>query len=180
MHPPLTAFTELAQHQVGAAGVGARIACALASLLAAVSYCPRLATSYSIELPCTIVTCALRVRRIGKYDNILIIQPHWLEEILNGKSWEIRGKSCHGKVGKRIWLCASRSKSVSARAKVVACHGPLSEDQWEASKDKHRVFGPRRYGSHTYAYELAQVARVQPAPIQRKQGSVDWQTGPGW
>ena len=114
-------------------------------------------------------------------DSILMIRPEWLREILNGKTYEIRGKPCPAKIGKQIFLAASESSSVSATAVVLACHGPLSKVQWEESRKYHRVPGPRLYGECTYAWELKDVKSISPSIlIKRKRGSVDWQTGPGF
>ena len=121
------------------------------------------------------------VHRIANTDSILIIQPEWLKKILDGsKDLEIRGKPCHKKVGTRIFLSASESSAVSGSALVVDCHGPLTEGEWERMRPRHRVPGMRTYGKHTHAYELAGVRRLKCIPIRRKQGSVVWQTGPGW
>ena len=110
-----------------------------------------------------------------------MIQPKWLREILSGKTYEIRGKPCLAKIGKKIFLAASESKSVSASAVICACHGPLSDAQWAESREYHRVSGPCLYGEHTYAWELADVKSISPSlRIRRKRGSIDWQTGPGF
>ena len=105
--------------------------------------------------------------------------PEWLELILNGdKKLEIRGKACTNKVGKRVWLCASRTGMVTGKATVKGSR-KLSAQEWENTRGQHCVPGGRIYGASTHAWELAGAQRVAPVAIVRKHGSVDWQIGPG-
>ena len=121
--------------------------------------------------------CCSRVT-IGSKDSILCILPEWLDRILDeGKTAEIRGKPCWDKIGKRIWLCASRSAMVTGRATVIGCV-KLTRSDWKSMRSQHLVPGKRLYGNRTYAWLLADVQRVAGIPIARKRGSVDWQTGP--
>lgn len=120
------------------------------------------------------------LRTIDKTHSILIIKPRWLDLILSGmKRIEVRSMGCESKIGTRIWLCASGCSMVVGFATVVASTGPLSGDEWEATRRFHCVQGPRFYGGSTYAWWLQDVQRVAPMPITRKRGSVIWQTGPG-
>lgn len=107
----------------------------------------------------------------------MIIKPRWLEEIHDGKDYEIRRQSCKSKIGKRFFFAASGSFEVCASAFMVACHGPLSEKEWELTRARHRVPGPRFYGTSTYAWEISDVKRHPPVRIRRN-ASVIWQTGP--
>lgn len=117
--------------------------------------------------------------RIGDKDPILVIKPEWLEIILSGrKTLEIRGKACTDKVGKQVWLCASRTAMVTAKATVTGSR-PLSKEEWESTRSQHLVPGDRLYGNRTHAWSLEAVQRVVPIAIVRKHGSVDWQCGPG-
>ena len=124
--------------------------------------------------------CPPAPRRIAQDDSILIIEPEWLELILSGvKSLEIRKPSCHGKIGREILLAASGTSRVYGKARVSACFGPLSADEWEAMRAAHRVEGGRTYGEKTHAWQLTAVTRVRPTPFVRKVGAIIWQTGPG-
>jgi hypothetical protein len=108
---------------------------------------------------------------IGSEDSILVIKPEWLEPILNGdKTAEIRSRSCWDKVGKTIWLCASRSGLVTGKATVTGCQ-KLTESAWKSMYPRHIVPGKRAYGDRTH--------RVAGIRIVRKDGAVIWQTGPG-
>ena len=119
-------------------------------------------------------------RRITDSDSILMTDPIWIDRIINGKDWEIRAVPCWDKVGKSIFLAGNGTKAVSARAVVVACHGPLTEDQWRAARSRHMVKGPRRYGARTFAWELTSIERIHPPiKIKRTRGAQIWQTGPG-
>lgn len=98
---------------------------------------------------------------------------------MNGKkTLEIRGKACTGKVGKRVWLCASKTSMVTGMATVTGSR-KVSAHEWESTRNQHRVPGGRWYGDKTHAWELAGAQRIAPVAIVRKHGSVDWQTGPG-
>ena len=116
---------------------------------------------------------------IGNKDAILVIKPEWLEPILNGdKTAEIRSSPCWDKVGKTIWLCASRSGLVTGKARVTGCE-KLTESAWESMYPRHLVPGKRAYGNRTHAWLLADVERVAGIRIVRKDGAVIWQIGPG-
>tara|TARA_B110001452_G_C15115788_1_gene388952 strand:- start:337 stop:720 length:384 start_codon:yes stop_codon:yes gene_type:complete len=116
---------------------------------------------------------------IGSEDSILVIKPEWLEPILNGdKTAEIRSSACKSKVGKRIWLCASRSGLVTGKARVTGCE-KLTESAWKSMYPRHLVRHHRPYGGRTHAWLLADVERVAGIRIVRKEGAVIWQIGPG-
>lgn len=94
------------------------------------------------------------------------------------KDLEIRGQRCTSKINKGIYLCPSGASAVTGTAVVVDCLGPLTPEQWNELRPRHKVPGPRAYGSTTYAWVLQQVERMPPQPIKRN-SSVIWQTGPG-
>jgi hypothetical protein len=94
------------------------------------------------------------------------------------KTLEIRDQGCPSKVGEQIWLCASGSAEVTGRAVVSGC-GALNNCEWEKLRPQHLVEGGRPYGNKTNAWHLTGVQRIPAIPIQRKRGSVIWQTGPG-
>jgi len=114
---------------------------------------------------------------IGSHDTILLIKQKWLDLIISGrKQYELRGFRCH-KRG-RLWLCASGSKMVCASAVISQCIGPLSAEQFERMSGLHMFMGMRPY-KNTYAWKLENVSCLKhPIAIQRKRGSVIFQTGP--
>ena len=121
-----------------------------------------------------------RVGRIGDKDPILVIVPEWCNLILDHeKTMEIRSIPCTDKVGKEIWLAMSGTSKVYGRARVKACHGPMSKSQWELFRPLHLVPGKRFYGARTHGWELVDVRRCAPKPIVRKNGAVIFQIGPG-
>ena len=114
--------------------------------------------------------------------SVLIIKPEWLQKIMDpecGKTWEIRGRKCE-KDGQVIYLAGSRTSTIYARVKFEGCHGPLTQDEWEANVGRHCVRQHTRpYGARTHAYQFGEleVAR-HPIPFERKRGAVIWQDVP--
>ena len=99
----------------------------------------------------------------------LMIKPEWLQKILEGtKTWEIRG-STSKKAGQVIYLACCGTATIYARVKFEACHGPLTQNEWDANVGRHCVMQHTRpYGAHTYAYQFGEleVARY-PIPFKR-------------
>lgn len=106
---------------------------------------------------------------------VLVIKPPWMNMILDGdKTLEIRSTACRKPAGTDIFLAQSRTAVVSGVVKFVGVHGPLSEEQWEALREKHRVMGPRPYG-RTYAWEVEQAQRfTHPVPYIVNRGAIVW------
>ena len=90
--------------------------------------------------------------------SVLIIQPEWLQKILEGiKTWEIRGSKSK-KAGQVIYLAGSGTSTIYARVKFEACHGPLTQNEWDANVRRHCVMmHTRAYGAHTYAYQFGEL-----------------------
>ena len=76
----------------------------------------------------------------GRVDvTVLIIKPKWLQMIMDGrKTWEIRRGRSH-KDGQTIYLVASGTGAIYARATFVTSHGPLTQDEWKASGKRVRT-----------------------------------------
>ena len=108
---------------------------------------------------------------------VLIIEPRWLEKILDGhKTIEIRGAPIKKHIGKRIYLAASGSAAISGCAELVQCLGPLTESDWHTMRPRHCVpEAVRPYGAHTYASVLCDAQRVPESPFERKRGAIIWQ-----
>ena len=115
--------------------------------------------------------------RVPDDASILIIQKPWLDRILSGhKTLEIRSQPCH-KVGQRIYLALSGGGGiVLGSVLLIACHGPLSRDEWTARADEHCVAGDKLpYGTSTYAWEVVQPQLFkEPVPYKAKRGQVIW------
>ena len=105
------------------------------------------------------------------------MKPEWLDQIYEDKDIEIRGQSCRSKIGKRIYLCPSRASAVTGTAVIADCLGPLTPEQFDELRPRHKVPGASPY-EKTFAWVLRDVQRVPRVPIKRNE-SVIWQTGPG-
>lgn len=122
---------------------------------------------------------------IGAKDPILIIKQFWLDKIEAGeKSIEIRGSKCTSKLGREFLMSASDSCTVTSKAHMLECIGPLTLTEYNNLRSKHCV--PARWQgkaglpyAETYAWVLGNVERVRPHAFKRKRGSVVWQVGPG-
>ena len=89
------------------------------------------------------------------------------------KTWEIRGKRAK-KAGQVIYLAGSGTFAIYARVKFEACHGPLTQNEWDANLGRHCVMQhTRAYGARTYAYQFGEleVARY-PIPFKRNSAVV--------
>ena len=109
--------------------------------------------------------------------SVLVIKPEWLQKIVDGiKIWEIRKGPCY-KNGQTIYLAASRSATIYARATFVTSHGPLNQEQWINSGHLHGVSDPALpYGPETYAWEIKDVeVAQQPIPFERIPQAVKFQ-----
>ena len=116
----------------------------------------------------------------GRLVTLLVIKREWLKMILDGnKTWEIRSRACHTNVGKMLYLAESGSASswIKGRVMFVACHGPLTQEEWDSNQSRHCVKSASRYyGSHTYAYEFGSVeVASHPVSFERKKGAVIFQ-----
>lgn len=116
---------------------------------------------------------------IDASDPILVIKPYWLDKILTGaKTLELRSNSCRSKIGLNIWLAASGTSSVCAKAMIAECRVINSQEELNALRPEHCYVGNLPYHP-TYAWKLVNVACCpQPIAIHRKRGSVVWQIGP--
>ena len=115
--------------------------------------------------------------RIPSDASILIVQQEWLDKILDeDKDLEIRGQPSNKK-GELIYLCASGASAVTGTAVFAGCLGPLTREQFDELRPRHKWPGQRPY-SETYAYVLQQRQRMPHQPIRRKPGAIVWQKGP--
>lgn len=116
---------------------------------------------------------------IDASDPILVIKPYWLHKILAGmKTVELRSTSCHSKVGLTIWLAASGTSAVFAKAVISNCVAINTQQDLDALRHEHCYVGDLPY-QPTYAWKLVNVTCCpRPIAIQRKRGSVVWQIGP--
>ena len=94
------------------------------------------------------------------------------------KDLEIRGTPCHKK-GELIYLCPSGASAVTGTAVLADCLGPLTREEFDDLRPRHKVPGPSPY-EQTYAWVLQQRQRMPHQPIRRKPGAMIWQKGPGW
>ena len=73
-----------------------------------------------------------------------------------------------------IYLAGSGTSTIYARVKFEACHGPLTQNAWDANVGRHCVMQhTRAYGAHTYAYQFGEleIARY-PIPFQRNEAVI--------
>ena len=97
---------------------------------------------------------------------ILIIKVEWPQRILHeGKdleirSWQLRNWPC------RIWLCGSgTSGMVYGWVDVEEMIGPLTEDDWRATRELHQVPSKRMFGERTWAWKLGARGEL-PVPLR--------------
>ena len=96
------------------------------------------------------------------------------------KTIEIRGEPS-SKVGRRIYLAPSREHRIAVSAFFEACQGPLTADEFERLRPRHRVEGAKLpYGARTHAYHLAGVKKCHGDGYRyhRKRGVVKWELVP--
>jgi hypothetical protein len=120
------------------------------------------------------------LHRIGDCDPILIIKGGPLEQILSGeKDIEVRGAPLHKYVGSTLWLAQSGKSAVYGQVRLRGCIGPMTVEEWEVSRGRHCVEGPRMYGERTFGWEMGEVFRL-PTPVHiRRNSSVVIQLGSG-
>ena len=106
-----------------------------------------------------------------------MVKPQWLDQIYEDKDIEIRGQPCMPKIGQRIFLCPSGASAVTGTAVVADCLGPLTRQQFDELRPRHKVPGASPYAK-TYAWVLIKRQRVTPQAIIRS-NAVIWQRGPG-
>ena len=118
--------------------------------------------------------------RIQPEERIFMLKEEWLSLILAKlKFYEIRDKPLKHLIGKRIFLCQSKTSRVYGFARVDDSVGPLDEHKWDAMRHGHRVPGGPIY-KQSYALKLSGVVRLQRSfRIRRQPGSVGIQVGPG-
>jgi hypothetical protein len=107
------------------------------------------------------------------------LTPHWAALVVSGeKSWELRTAAT--RIRERVGIIQTGSKAVVAVCNLVASHGPLSEDELQATFAKHRTLPADRQrpeGSRPYrhAWELADVRKlIEPVPYRHIPGTQGW------
>ena len=110
--------------------------------------------------------------------DILLIQAPWLGLILDGrKTWEIRGQICRKSDGLRIYLALPGAGGVIlGSVNFVKCCGPLSQQEYTASRERHLIAGDDLPYASTYAWEFNSPKRFRtPVTYRQKKGVVTWQ-----
>lgn len=105
--------------------------------------------------------------------SVLILKKQWLDEIVVGnKRMELRGCASR-KVGKTIYMMASKTDEITAKATIGDCIGPLTLEQFSTFKDMHKSQQTALPYKKTYGWILENVQPVvPPLPHKRKQGCI--------
>lgn len=108
----------------------------------------------------------------------LLVRKEPLQKILSGaKTWEMRGS----KTGVRdtFALIQSKSGTIVGTADLIDCVGPLTAEEMQKHKERHRVdnevLGRGPLYPRTYAWVLTNVRVFQtPLPYKHPPGAVIW------
>ena len=83
---------------------------------------------------------------------------------------EIRGLPCRKPSGTTIFLARPGTGLISGKVIFIASHGPLTEAQFAAAKEHHRLDGPKRY-KRTFAWEFRNPMYLdKPVAFEYKKG----------
>ena len=109
--------------------------------------------------------------------SVLILKKQWLNKILDeDKRLEIRSFRVK-KIGHTIMLMASGTDHIVGSAKIEACIGPMSEEEWIAARPLHHCQSDVRPYAKTYGWKLCNVLRFEtPIPHKRKRGAIIFST----
>ena len=109
--------------------------------------------------------------------SVLPIYQGPLSDILNElKDIEVRS-SRTTKIDQTIYLALCGGGGVVlGQAVVKACLGPLSQEEWEQLRPRHRVQQQELwYRDHTYGYELENIVRYDTPVPYKTLGGQTWQ-----
>ena len=107
------------------------------------------------------------------------LKPQWLALVLSGeKSWELRTTATS--IREQVGIIEKSSGTVVGICTIVACHGPLTDDELAASYSKHlttpldrqRLAGARPY-RYAWVVDHVQALRV-PVPYVHIPGTQGW------
>lgn len=107
----------------------------------------------------------------------LVIHEAPLALILSGaKRWEMRTIACHKR--EFVGLIQQGSGKIMGTARIIACHGPLTDAQLSQTRPEHQT-DPKLLSERNwrYAWELADVQRLaEPLPYTHSAGAQQWVT----
>ncbi|MBS0641540.1 MAG: ASCH domain-containing protein [Proteobacteria bacterium] len=109
------------------------------------------------------------------------LQPRWASLVLSGaKNWELRSRRCRFR--ETVGIIETGSGVIVGVCKIVGCHGPLTEEELDATQSRHRTSRedrerPAGKRPYRFAWELQDVVSLpQPVPYNHVPGSQGWAT----